>query len=250
MDKTLIFCTENRCPEPLFSSVISNLKSKVNRQPVISVSFTPIDLGTNISIGGYKRSWRRLYEQLLLGCKLAETKYVGIIEHDCFYTEEHLEYIPPSDDKFYYNENVILVNWDEKKHPDKMGMYSRFPHQRLALSQMVCNRELYIKALEGRLALIRRNKEATKQIDHINEPGQSKIAQKLINRANSGSAAYLKKLLPDFIELEQYEVFHNKIPNLDVRHGGNFTGPRRGRKRRYKIKYWGKFKELINENST
>ena len=251
MDKTIIFCTENRCPEPLFSAVINNLKKKTEQLviPIVSVSHKPIDLGTNICVGERRRSWLMLYRQLLEGCKKAKTKYVGIAEHDCFYCEEHLTYIPPSDDRFYYNENVWLVCYDKIKHPDKMGMYSRFWTVRYALSQMVCDRQLYIDALENRLDLIDKNRRAPKQIDHMNEPGHSKLNNKLIDRANNGSSAYLRKLLPDFIELEKAETFSTKISNLDVRHGGNFTGPRRGRERRYKIKYWGKFEDLINKKN-
>ena len=251
MDKTLIYITENKCPEPLFTAAINHLKEVAEGYPIVSVSHKPVDLGTNICVGEHKRSWVCLYRQVLAGCKEAKTRHVSIIEHDCFYTREHVEWEPPTDDKFYYNENVLLVCWDKKNHPDKMGMYSKFwRHPRLSLSQLVCNRQLYIKALEQRLDLIDRDRQATKRIDHLTEPGASKESakykKKLIDRANSGSSAYLKTLLPDFIELEEYETFNNRIPNLDVRHGRNFTGPRRGRKRRYKIKHWGRFEDLIN----
>jgi len=247
MDKTLIFATENHCPEPLFSAVIRDLKAKAEGIPIVSVSHKPIDLGTNICIGEHRRSWTMLYRQLLKGLYIAKTKYIGIVEHDCFYTREHLEYIPPSDDKFYYNENMWLVSWDERK-PDKKGNYTRFWTERLALSQMVCNREIYINALEGRLDLIDEDRQAFKKIDHVNEPGVSKVSEKrekLMQRANSGSSAYIRYLLPDFIELEQYETFNNEIPNLDVRHGGNFTGPRRGNRPVTEVPYWGKFKDLL-----
>ena len=250
MDKTILFCTENRCPEPIFSAAMNHLRKHAKCQ-IISISHKPIDLGINVCIGERKRSWFTLYRQMLHGCRLATTKWIGIAEHDCFYSQEHLDFIPPTDDKFYYNENVWLVSWDPERHPNIMGMYSRFwDKDRLALSQMVCERKLYKEALEKRIALIREDRRSTKNIDHINEPGASKLSRKLIERANSGSSAYLRKLLPDFIELERYETFNNKAPNLDVRHGKNFTGPRRGVKRRYAVRPWGRFDKLLQSLNT
>ena len=186
-----------------------------------------------------------LYKQLLAGCEEANTEYIGIAEHDCFYTEDHLSYIPPSDDKFYYNENVWFVSLDKGKRPQKYGMYSRYwEPERLALSQMVSNRELYIKALRGRIDAIRKDKSFAKKIDHINEPGKSKI-KSLYERATSGRPSYLRPLLPDFMEIEQYNTFNDVIPQLDVRHGGNFTGPRNGSKLWSDVPYWGKFEDFM-----
>jgi len=243
-DKTIIFCTENLCPEPIFSAVIRDLKKK-SPWPIVSVSHKPIKLGTSICIGEHQRSWAMLYKQLLLACRAATTEYIGIAEHDCFYTEEHLGFFPPVDDKFYYNENVWLVCWDKEKRPNKHGTFSKYGIQRLALSQMVCNRKLYVEALERRLDLIRRYKNATKKVANISEPGYSRIIKKLVKRAHSGTSAYIKHLLPDFIELERYEIFNNEIPNLDVRHGKNFTGARYGRKYLWEVPYWGRFESLL-----
>jgi len=49
------------------------------------------------------------------------------------------------------------------------------------------------------------------------------------------------------LDKEKYDVFRTRLPNLDIRHDKNFTGPKRGRKRRYKIKYWGRFQRLIDK---
>jgi hypothetical protein len=39
------------------------------------------------------------------------------------------------------------------------------------------------------------------------------------------------------------------IPNLDIRHGSNFTGPKRGKDRCYELLYWGKFDDVIGEKN-
>ena len=60
----------------------------------------------------------------------------------------------------------------------------------------------------------------------------------------------LKSFLDEVLELEHFQTFRTENPNIDIRHGGNFTGPRRGRKRRYELPYWGKLEDHINGKCT
>lgn len=242
MNKTILFCTDNRCPEPLFSAVVNHLREF--DLPIVSVSHEPLDLGTNICIGKRKSSWLCLYQQLLIGLEVADTDYITIAEHDCFYTQEHFDWMPPTDDIFYYNENVWLTQWSDTKHLELKGMFSTFPKKRLALSQLVCNRRIYLDTISKRLDIIDQDRRIIKGIDHIGEPGVSRV--KRVQRwAASGRCAYLKQDLGKVLELEKYETFKTKLPNLDVRHDTNFTGPRRGRNRRYELHPWGKFEDVL-----
>ena len=241
MNTTIIFCTDNSCSEPLFSAVVKRLKRETGDIPIISVSHKPLNLGTNICVGKQRRSWLCLYRQLLLGLQEAKTENIHIAEHDCFYTNEHFNWTPSTTNTFYYNENVWLVQSADKKHQELKGMYSQYWRQRLALSQLICNRELYLKVIEKRLDIIDQNRKLIKEIEHIGEPGLSRIRK----WADSGRPVYLKDMLGEALELEQYATFKTELPNLDVRHDGNFTGPKRGRKRCYKIPYWGRFEDLL-----
>jgi hypothetical protein len=243
LDTTIIYYTHNQLSEPLFSACQRHLKKSANGFPIVSVSHKPLDLGTNICVGEHKPSWLMLYRQVFEGVKAATTKYVAMAEHDCFYTNEHFSWIPPQDDIFYYNENHWIVQYAEKSHPELKGMYSRYWRQRLALSQLVCNRDLLLESTEAKLKCLDIN--LIKQIDHAGEPGITKI-KKAFHYAKSGRPIYLKRYMKDQLDKEKYDVFKTKTPNLDVRHDGNFTGAKRGRHRRYKIKYWGRFEELIN----
>lgn len=243
---TIIFCTDNSCPEDIFEVVIKRLRKA--ELPIVSVSHQPLNLGKNICIGKQKRSWLTLYKQLSLGLQAATTPYIHIAEHDCLYSEEHFAWLPPEDNIFYYNENVFLVQWSRVNNSELNGMYSKFWSQRLALSQLVCNRELYLKVLERRLSIIDKDRSISKTIDHIGEPGVSKINQEEAQRwAASGRCVYLKSFLGRVLELEKYETFKTKIPNLDIRHDNNFTGPRRGpsRTRSFSNEYWGSFSDII-----
>jgi len=245
LDTTIIYYTENRLKEPLFSACQRHLEKAAEQIPIVSVSHEPINLGTNISIGKQKPSWLLLYKQVLMGVEAAKTKYVAMAEHDCFYTHEHFSWTPPKDDTFYYNENHWLVQYAENSHPELKGMYSRYWKQRLALSQMICNRELLIDTLNQRLDLLDKDRRLVRKIVFAGEPGLSRLRVEGMKWAKSGRPVYLKKYLKDQLDSEKYGVFKTKIPNLDVRHDSNFTGAKRGRKRCYNIPYWGKFKDLV-----
>lgn len=250
LNTTIIYYTHNILTEPLFTACVNHLKKSAKGFPIISVSHKPMDLGTNICIGKHKVSWLGLYKQLFTGIKAAKTKYVAAVEHDCFYTKEHFSWEPPRDDTFYYNENHWLVQYAEKSHPELKGMFSRYWKQRLALSQMICNRELLIETLNERLALLDKDHKLVRQIIFAGEPGLSKMRSVETARrwAKSGRPVYLKKYLKDQLDKEKYGVFKTKIPNLDVRHDTNFTGAKRGKRRRFKVRHWGRFEDLINEN--
>jgi len=247
-DTTVIFYTDHSVSEPLRSACINHLKESACNHPIVSISFDPIDLGENIAIGQRQRSWLMLYKQLYMGVKVARTKYVAMAEHDCFYTDEHFAYIPEKDDTFFYNENHWLVQYADNSHPELKGMYSRYWQQRLALSQMICNRDLLEETLRKRLALLDEDAKLVREIVFAGEPGLSKLRLEKARRwAKSGKPVYLKQYLQDQLDSEKYGVFKTKIPNLDVRHDNNFTGPKRGRKRTFEVEYWGRFEDLMSD---
>jgi len=248
LDTTIIYYTENRLSEPLFTTCRRLLVQAANGRKIISVSHKPIDLGTNICIGNLKPSWLTLYKQVLIGAKAADTKYVAMAEHDCIYTDEHFSYVPANDDAFFYNENHLLVQYAEHSHPELKGMYSRYWKQRLALSQMVCNRKLLIDTMAERLDLLDRDRKLVRELVFAGEPGLSKLRIEQGRRwAESGRPVYLKKYIKAQLDKEKYDIFKTEIPNLDIRHDNNFTGPKRGRKRTFNDKYWGRFEDLIND---
>lgn len=245
-DTTIIYFTENRLAEPLFTACQKLLIKAANGRQIISVSHKPMELGKNICIGNQKPSWLTLYKQVLIGAKVATTKYVAMAEHDCIYTDEHYSFMPPLDDTFYYNEHHYLVQYAEKSHPELKGMYSKYWKQRLALSQMICNRELLVETLNERLALLDRDRKLVRQIVFAGEPGLSKLRIEKARRwAESGRPVYLKQYLQDQLDKEKYGTFKTEVPNLDIRHDGNFTGPKRGKKRTYDVHPWGRFEDLI-----
>jgi len=247
LDTTIIYYSDNRLNADIFKLCLRCLKAMEKDFPVVSVTHEPVDLGKNICVGKQKRSWLTLYRQLKTGLESAGTKYVAMAEHDCLYTTEHMGWTPLSDDTFFYNENVYLVQWTTKSHPELNGMYSRYWRKRLALSQLVCNRELLLESTEAKLKVL--DDRSVRAVQHAGEPGATKISEAR-RWAKSGRPVYLKKYLQDQLEKEKCATFETELPNLDIRHDENFTGPKRGRKRTYEIRPWGRFENLIYDSQS
>jgi hypothetical protein len=193
-------------------------------------------------VGEIGRSWLSLYKQLYAGLEKAQTKNVVIAEHDVLYVREHLLFEPLRDDIFYYNCNVWLVQWGGN-HPELNGMYSYWPN-RYCLSQLVCNRQLFLNWVENVLSLL--GDDFNKQLMHA-EPGicSERELETVRKRARDGKASYLHIYLKDYLEKFKKDTFETKVPILDIRHRSNFSGPRRGGRRRYLLPYWGEFKEVM-----
>jgi glycosyltransferase involved in cell wall biosynthesis len=106
--KGIVYVTENRCPEPIFSAVQRQLGRVVNGHRIVSVSLAPVEFGENIVLG-LQPGPVTLFRQILAGLAELDTDYVFIAEHDCLYPKEHFEFTPECDDAFYYDQNTWKV---------------------------------------------------------------------------------------------------------------------------------------------
>jgi hypothetical protein len=240
--KTIIYLTDNTLDPVIAAKCREKLIEAAGDNPIISVSQEPVDLGRNICVGKIGRSWMSLQRQLLAGLEAATTKYVAIAEHDCLYTKEHFNWIPPRDDVFYYNHNFWLL-WFSNNHPELKGMYSYWP-KRFCLSQLICNRDLLKASTNERIALLQDGYHIVKGLFGAGEPGVcDRIAMgKLENSPERPTQLqeYTKGCLTEY----ESKSFMTETPNVDIRHNSNFTGPKRGKNRTYSIPYWGKFDEF------
>jgi hypothetical protein len=178
-----------------------------------------------------------------IGLNIANTENVVIAEHDCMYTHEHLSWCPPKQDIFYYNHNCWLVQWGGN-HPELNGMYSYWD-KRFALSQLVCNRLLLKKSIEERLMYLNRGFNITKGLKGAGEPGVADNITMARQMAVSGQPIQLQRYLKGCLTEYKSEIFKTINSNLDIRHGTNFTGAKRGNNRTYELPYWGKFDSII-----
>lgn len=241
---TIIYPTNNTVTEPVKSLVIKHLIKAAEGKPIISVSQKPIDLGTNICLGEIGSSWMSLYKGLLAGLEATTTKYVAIAEHDVLYTAEHFNFIPPTDDTFYYNDNCWFVEWGGN-HPELDGMYSHIK-DRKALSQLICSRDLLKEFVNEVIGMLELGLNVSKGQNWHGEPGvHSDKYIKAALAATSGQPTQLQTYLKEYTEKYKSDSFKTVNPNLDIRHKGNFTGPRRGKRRTYNLAPWGEFKNII-----
>lgn len=238
---TVLYYSSNKVAEDIQRVVLNNIRGMKN--PVVSVTQKPVDLGKNICIGEVGSSWLNLYKQLKIAAEAAETEYVAMAEDDCLYTQEHYDWIPPRNDTFYYNENVWFVQWGGN-HPELNGMYSNYWTDRKALSQLVCSRDILLKDIELKLKFL----EGDIPIETIGEPGISRLmqARALANKKGHGhSLGMTLGEMAERLDATKAETFRTTLPNLDIKGGWNFTGPKRGKNRTYFLEPWGDFKEFM-----
>lgn len=246
---TIIQCTDNSLDPQLAEVCRRVLLREAGDQPIISVSQKPISaFGENIVVGEIGRSWISYYKQMLAGCEAAPTDIIVMTEHDCMYTHEHLTWEIEDTSVFWYNSNCWLTEGPGGNHTELFGLYSYWP-RRLAMSQLICDKRLLIAAITERLNILSTGGTMDRNFLGYGEPGViSERALAMVRQyADSGQPVRLEPYLKDYLTRYEHKVFTTVNPNLDIRHGSNFSGPKRGKKRTYSLPYWGKFADVMKE---
>ena len=240
---TIIYLTDNSISAEIDKVVKRELVRAAEGKRIVSVSHKPIDLGDNICLGEIGRSWISLYKGILAGIEATTTPYIAIAEHDCLYTPEHFNFKIPNDKIFWYNVNVWLAQWGGN-HPELNGMYSYYP-KRHVLSQLMCRGEMLKQSTEEVLNLLDMGLKVERGMKWYGEPGLVSAAYRAFVEAKSGRSSQLQKYLKDYVTKYESQFFETKMPNLDIRHSTNFTGPKRGKQRCYTLPYWGDLKKVM-----
>lgn len=241
----ILYLTDNSIDPKLQAINKKCLLQAAGDIPIISVSQGPCDIGENINVGNIGRSWMSLYKQQIIGLEAMNPGDVCFIaEHDVLYTKEHFQYKIPDRKAFHYNDNMWFLEWTDRK--DLLGVYSMWPKKRLALSQLCADRDFYLYTTDKRLKLIEGGIRYAKR---FGEPGwNDQRMLKLAKRATRGHES-LGPIFDQFLETDKHVVWKSKHPNIDVRHHGNFTGPRRGRSRVKELPYWGSLDDILKNFS-
>lgn len=203
MTKGIIYYTDNRLGEPVFSVCQKHILEA--GLPIVSVSLKPINFGQNIVIEG-EPGYISMINQIVTALEKSSADVVYFCEHDILYHKSHFEFQPPEDDVYYYNLNNYRWAYPGNKIISYDGLTS--------LSQLCANRELALKHFKAR-------QEKMKEI------GLEKFLQKDPHTARvwGYEPGRKKKRNGAFLE-EKSDYFSSLYPNIDIRHPGSFTIPK------------------------
>lgn len=221
---TIIYYTADVIPEPFGGKVRDQLLRSADGIPIISVSQKPLNLGRNICVGDIGRSALNIYRQALIGAKEAKTKYVAMAEDDALYSPSHFRFIPPKDDTFYYDRNIWgIYTWIKPPIFSYKG--------RRNLWALVCERNLFIRAMEERFA--KYPSDSAIPLRFWGEPG------KYENHLG--------------VKVNKSEFYYADEPSINFSHpyalGYLSLGKRKrlGGKRTEKLEYWGSADKIMKE---
>ena len=220
-DLSIVYYTANEIPESFAKETRFQLIDAADEYtPIISVSMKPMDFGDNI-VSTTPRSHVNIYRMALMGAKKAETKYIALCEDDVLYSPEHFLKRPSSDEIFAYN----LAYWNVQTWGEPL--FSHKAGGRRNLHSLICNRELFINAMEERFA---KYPDGTQDISVWAEPGK-----------------YEKYL---GVTEQKTEVFYTNPPNIMFDHQTALSyknlGSRKklGEFRAIELPYWGRVYDI------
>lgn len=217
---TIIYYTCNNISHDFGHATRTQLRDAIGELPIISVSHKPMKFGKNIVVD-LPRHHLSIYRQALIGAKAVTTKYIALCEDDVLYSPEHFKH-RSSPGKFAYNMNVWNIQtWREP-------MFTQKPGGRKNLSQLICERDLFIEAMEERFA---KYPDGKVNLGLWAEPGK-----------------YERQL---GVTVREAEYFYTNPPNISYSHETALsfenlgTNKRLGEIRATEIPIWGTAKEAM-----
>lgn len=205
MDKGIIYYTDNRLDG---SRILQESRRTIlaANLPIVSCSLKPIDFGDNIVLENEVRSYPTMVLQILTALRALNTKYVFFCEHDVLYHPSHFEFIPPTDEIYYYNVNNYRW-W--------LGAPTAISYDGLtSLSSLCCDRELAVRHYEFRLKTIL-------------DMGLDKVRSREPRWARRfGYEPGTKRTRNGGITDEVCERRRSSFPNVDIRHHKTFSAPK------------------------
>ncbi len=200
MEKSIVYYTDNRLGEPIFSVVQQELlKSGL---PIVSVSLKPIDFGLNIVLD-LEPCYLTMMTQIITALKASQSDYVFFCEHDVLYPHSHFDFTPPRDNIFYYNSHTW--RWDYPN--DRAVTYDRL----ISLSGLCVNRQFVLDHYLTRLQKVENNgweKDTKREPDWARKWGYEPGTKKTKRGGFSN---------------DDFETWRSNEPMIDIRHNNTFS---------------------------
>lgn len=203
MTKGIIFYTDNRLEEPIFS-VVQKLILEAGL-PIVSVSLAPINFGKNIVVNG-EPGYPSMVNQIVTALAESTADYIFFCEHDVLYHKTHFDFVPPKDNVYYYNMN----NWRWDYPGNRAIRYDGLT----SLSQLCANRELALKHYKLRREKM---KEVGLEKFRMKDPHLARLWGYEPGRKKRRNGAFLE---------EKSDSWNSEFPNIDIRHSGTFSLPK------------------------
>lgn len=242
---TIIYLTDNALDGRIADVCRFYLLKAAGEARIVSVSQRPIDLGDNVCVGEIGRSGLSIDRQLKAGLDMVDTEFVAIAEHDCIYGAEHFAWEPPDRISFFYNTNCWLLQYRNETFPQYDGIFSIY-QGRLVQSQLVCGADALRNAVDEKLAIL----SDPSVIERW--PGRSRLGEPGTCYLHRSRRVFSDRALrPAWQKVKAYITKYNAkrfktvVPNIDIRHGKNFTGARRGKRRCRSLAPWGSVEDLF-----
>lgn len=202
----IIYYTDNRVVEPIFSTV-QKILTEIGKEkdlPITCVSLKPTNFGDRrIVLEGRQRSYPTYITQIKMALENAQEDYVFFCENDVLYHKSHFDFIPPKDDIFYYNNNV----WRWKLWDFKLITYDKMR----PLSCLCVNRLFALEHYKKRL-------EAVYKLG-LNEFRSREPRMGRVWGYEPGTKARRRGGFSDDV----CELWHSAGPNIDIRHNRTFS---------------------------
>jgi len=220
---TIVYYTSNKIPDKFAENTRNQLTHAVGNLPLITVSQKPMNFGRNICVGDIGTTHLNIYRQALIGAKKANTKYIAMAEDDVLYSPEHFLYIPRPN-HFAYDKHIwAIYTWSKPpvfSWKDRINLYA-----------MICERDLFIEAMEERFA--KWPDDSKISLGHWAEPG------KYESRNHLG------------VTERNIEIYFAKVPSIAFSHQTALSFSNLGTRKKlgvlqaFEIPVWGKAEDIV-----
>jgi hypothetical protein len=202
--KGVLYYTDNRLAEPLFTGCQKQILKGIKEKHIVSVSLKPIKFGQN-HVLELEPGYLTMARQILLGLEALKCDIVYFCEHDVLYHPSHFALLPDNTDKYFYNNNVWEVRVSDG--------HSLYHDNNRKLSQLIGYREFLIEHYRKRAELL---ELATNQMD------ESEYNRYVRQMGFEPGTHNREERVDDY----KYSDLRSEVANLDLRHDTNLTSNR------------------------